>query len=345
MAKREFLMLAHRWKTEPVNGWLASEKLDGFRCFWDGGISRGEMKSDVPYANNAKDERYVTPPIATGTWSRYGNVWHAPQWWLDQLPQLPLDGELWLGRGEGARQRLSEIVKKIVPVDSEWKDVKYMCYDVPSLDTVLADGTISDIHFQKTFKGCVQWAKARANGLLMWPDRNNPFGVRYNILRQRCTGPAVAHVQEAVVDDLDVAHRLKAVLAQSGEGLVLKHPDMTYGCIRSHYCLKVKSYRDDEATVIGYVSGKEGKTGKLLGLFGAMVVEWRGITFELSGFTNEERLTTDSVWCRQNPGQPIPESIEAIHFKRGQRITFTYRECSRDGVPQEAQFQRVRVSE
>jgi ATP-dependent DNA ligase len=41
MAKREFLMLAHKHEGQNILGWLYSEKLDGMRCFWDGGITRG----------------------------------------------------------------------------------------------------------------------------------------------------------------------------------------------------------------------------------------------------------------------------------------------------------------
>jgi hypothetical protein len=61
MAKREFLQLAHKLdaKKHGIGGWLYSEKLDGERCFWDGGVSTGLAKSEIPWANTNKDERYV----------------------------------------------------------------------------------------------------------------------------------------------------------------------------------------------------------------------------------------------------------------------------------------------
>ena len=132
MAKREFLMLAHTYKPKKygVGGWFLSEKLDGMRAYWDGGISRGILKSDVPWANTAKDERYIEPPIATGLWSRYGNVIHAPDWWLDKLPAIPLDGELYIPE---ARQRLMSIVKDTTP-GTGWQDVKYYVFDMPAYD-------------------------------------------------------------------------------------------------------------------------------------------------------------------------------------------------------------------
>ena len=100
MPKREFCQLAHDYVSGKytVAGQFYSEKLDGQRAIWDGGVSRGIPKAQVPYANNDRDGRYVNPPIATGLWTRYGNVVHAPDWILDQLPALPLDLELYAGR-------------------------------------------------------------------------------------------------------------------------------------------------------------------------------------------------------------------------------------------------------
>src|ERR1039458_2949195 len=69
-------MLVSTWTSENPKGWLLSEKLDGDRALWDGGKLT----------------------------SRLGNVFPAPLWFLDRLPQgLPLDGELWAGRGNYSR--------------------------------------------------------------------------------------------------------------------------------------------------------------------------------------------------------------------------------------------------
>ena len=59
--------------TPPVKGWLASEKLDGIRCIWTG-------------------EHLLT---------RQGKKFNfVPEWFMKFLPEgLPLDGELWCGRG------------------------------------------------------------------------------------------------------------------------------------------------------------------------------------------------------------------------------------------------------
>ena len=47
MSRREFLMLAHKFnpKKHRIGGWYMSEKLDGMRCWWDSGVTRGILKS------------------------------------------------------------------------------------------------------------------------------------------------------------------------------------------------------------------------------------------------------------------------------------------------------------
>src|SRR3954451_12382497 len=115
MAKPEFLMLAHPHNESKHGfcGYYASEKLDGIRAFWDGGITRGLYCTQVPWANTTKDARYRMPPKATGFWSRYGKAIQAPDWFLDQMPKLPLDGEF--HAGPKGWQILSSIIKDLVP--------------------------------------------------------------------------------------------------------------------------------------------------------------------------------------------------------------------------------------
>jgi DNA ligase-1 len=43
--------------------------------------------------------------------------------------RTPLDGELWLGRGRF--DELSGIVRKTVPRDAEWRQVRYMVFELP----------------------------------------------------------------------------------------------------------------------------------------------------------------------------------------------------------------------
>jgi len=135
--KQEYLMLAHTYKPAKHNigGWFISEKLDDTRAFWDGGVSRGLPASEVPYANCVKDDRLLELPISTGLWSRSGKVIYAPNDWLDCMPNCPLDGELFLGRGNF--QALRRIVAEHNPSPA-WNDVRFMAFDSPLWDTFVA---------------------------------------------------------------------------------------------------------------------------------------------------------------------------------------------------------------
>ena len=139
---REYLQLAHVYKPDKhgIGGWYASEKLDGMRAYWDGGISRGKLTSQVPYANTAKDFKRLTPPVASGLWSRYGKVIHAPDWFLDKLPEnLPLDGELYMGVG-----RFQDLISCVKRYKADWEEVQYIVFDSPSDYYMFSPGKINN---------------------------------------------------------------------------------------------------------------------------------------------------------------------------------------------------------
>lgn len=65
------LQLLTDYRGQLIDGWLVSEKLDGWRIFWDG----------------------------SQLWTREGNLLNPPDWFVAGLPETPLDGELFAGRG------------------------------------------------------------------------------------------------------------------------------------------------------------------------------------------------------------------------------------------------------
>ena len=60
----------------------------------------------------------------------------APEWFKDAMPDLHLDGELFAGR---EFFQYMGTVRKKVPVDEEWKKIKYMVYDMPEEDNVFGE--------------------------------------------------------------------------------------------------------------------------------------------------------------------------------------------------------------
>lgn len=78
-----------------------SEKLDGVRCYWSG----------------------------AALYSRNGVKINAPQEWVDNLPKIALDGELWTGRDDFHKAVTITIHRPHGMED--WKDVKFMIFDAP----------------------------------------------------------------------------------------------------------------------------------------------------------------------------------------------------------------------
>ena len=350
MAKQHFLMLAHKYEKQPyIGGYFVSEKLDGMRCFWDGGVTHGFKKSMVPWANTEKDKK---EEICTGLWSRYGNVIHAPQWFTDGLPNCPLDGELWTGRGEGKRQVLMSIVKKKVPDSVAWRKVSYPIFGSPSPQEVFKDRHVKLTNFDKWFEGCHKFFND-LGGVGFEPKQ---FWLIYKILEQclpehgehvYCLGqkklPTDRLAAIAMIDEL-----LTEVCDNHGEGLMLRKPESIWIPERVHQLLKVKKLQDAEGTVIGYTTGRETDKGsRLLGKMGALILRLdSGIRLELSGFTDEERclisygVSDARDWAELNPEKECPDWIEALYFPRGDKVTFRYQDKSRDGVPQSARYWR-----
>ena len=79
--------------------------------------------------------------MATGLWSRYGNPIMAPDWFLNQLPCVPLDGELWAGRGNF--QLCRSICGGDEP-DPRFKQIKYAVYSCPPITAVFGTGEIKN---------------------------------------------------------------------------------------------------------------------------------------------------------------------------------------------------------
>jgi len=251
-----FVQLAQTYIGQNITGWLCSEKLDGMRAIWDGGITRGQSSAQIPWANSLKSVRE-----STGLWSRYGIPIPAPDWWIEKLPKVPLDGELYLGRGRF--QELMSTVKAYVS-DRDWADVKYHVFDAPW-------------EFFEPRK--LQWGYMDVG--------NSRRASRFHETLTRISdysNEIVVGVEHRIIEDLE--KELDLVLDAGGEGLMLRNPNAIWVPKRSKNVLKVKGFFDDEATVIGINIGK----GKYLGMMGSLSVRWGSTEFEVGGgFTDAER--------------------------------------------------------
>ena len=224
------LMLAQNWQPSlsPAD-FLVSEKLDGVRAYWDGQVLR----------------------------FRSGRLIAAPAWFIAALPKTPLDGELWMGRG--SFDRVSGATRKAVPVDGEWRKVRYMVFDTPG-----ASGSFAE-RVQRMA------ALVAAAGVL-WLQ---------------------AVGQQRVADYPALQALLKKTASEGGEGLVLHRADALWNPGRSDAVRKLKLQPDEEARVVALIPGK----GRHVGRMGALMLEMAdGKRFALgTGFTDAQRADPPAV--------------------------------------------------
>jgi DNA ligase-1 len=361
MSRREFLQLAKKFrpgKDSPAGMWV-SEKLDGCRVFWDGGISRGLPTFEVPWANviNPKTgmPKDKVKPYSTGLWSRYGNPIMAPDWWLNRLPSMFLDGELYAGRG--SFQTLRSIVSRDEPEEDRWRDVVFAAFGSPSISKVFQSGEIKNTQFhlhlhEQRIKNFMQ--ERRELGLLedfTVLEGYVTFEDEINLLQNALVGGETCYLHQHTIlpDNKSEAERqlerlLDVVMNSGGEGVMLRKPNSIWVPKRSSNLLKLKPFNDDQAKIVGFVSGRETDKGsKLRGLIGAVVTDYNGKKLELSGFTDSEReFATEYMreFAYNNPGVMMPTNFQGKHFKVGDTIEFRYRELSDEGIPKEARYSR-----
>ena len=209
--------------------------------------------------------------------SRLGNIYHAPEYFTAGLPDHALDGELWIGRGQ-FQETVSVVRRK--NGGENWKRVKYLVFDAPVL------GSLQFEHRHKHLLGVEQAAS---------------YVTR--VAQDLCKG--LDHLRE----------ELARVEALGGEGLMLREPGSSYVAGRSTTLLKVKSFFDSEATVIGHTKGK----GRHKGTVGALEVRWGdGTEFKVgTGLSDAQRKAPPEV---------------------GSVVSFRYQELTKAGVPRFPSF-------
>jgi DNA ligase-1 len=218
------LMLAKPYRSDiELSHYWVSEKLDGVRAYWDGA-------------------QFI---------SRQGNRFSAPKWFTADFPQIPLDGELWMGRNRFAE--LSGAVRRHNPDHQQWQNIRFMVFDLPSE------------------RGNFDHRLAALSAMI---DKLN-------------TANIVLIKQYKIHDEAELMHELDQVITNGGEGLMLHLGSASYRSIRSDDLLKLKRFDDAEAIVVAHIEGK----GKFTNMLGALVVKTpEGREFKIgSGLSDLQR--------------------------------------------------------
>jgi len=213
----------------PLQDYWVSEKYDGVRGFWDGRTLR----------------------------TRGGETVQAPAWFTAGWPEVPMDGELWAGRGRFSHAQST--TRQQQPGDVAWRQMRFMVFDLPG-----DKGTF---------------------------DQRLPA---LNALVESLGQPWVQAVpQRRVANDAALQALLHRTVRAGGEGLMLHRGASLYRAGRSDDLIKVKTHEDTEARVVAHLPGK----GRHAGRLGALLVETpSGQRFRLgAGFSDADRESPPPV--------------------------------------------------
>jgi DNA ligase-1 len=255
-------------KTDPT-GWWMSEKLDGMRALWDG---EGTL------------------------FSRAGNAIHAPKSASDTLPRgVPLDGELWLGRGRF--QECMSVVRSHREIDEEWRDIRYLVFDSPGPEV-----------FEARARRARDALEGSGTGFAAWHEHTACSGAQH------------------------VSAFLKDVEDAMGEGAMLRHPTAPYRGGRSSELQKVKSRMDGEAIVVGHEPGGGKNVGRLGALVceGRPPEDATAGEGASSGGGGRRRQRTTK---RFKVGTGFTEEEREHPPPIGSVVTYRYFELTKSGVP------------
>lgn len=229
------VLLAQEYKNNiDPSGYIASEKYDGIRAIWTG--------------------KYLK--------SRTNKIIHAPKWFTDKLPKNhALDGELFINRG--AFERTTSIVAKKEPVNTEWRNIKFMIFDVPDI--------------KEPFNKRIE----QIENIVAKINRNAVKATKHYLLKNR------NHMKEIYND----------IVSKGGEGIMLRKATSMYEQKRSKDLLKVKPKYDAEAEILNMIEGK-GKDKNSLGALKVKLLKNETKEFKIgTGFTKQLR---NNIWKNKN---------------------------------------------
>jgi len=224
--------LAQKYNPERHNicngEWAWSLKLDGVRAYWD------VVKNKLLSRNN---KEFVIPDFL---------------YRILRAINLPLDGELFAGKGEFLTA-ISTVRKTKEMNPEEWKqNITFQIFDLI--------------------------------------DTGHDFAERMNILRSKISKDHdfIQIVPQTIIENgFDLFGLLDEVCVNGEEGLMLKKTTEMYEHRRSPYLLKMKQFHDTEVKITAFLPGK----GKHKGVLGAItVVDKDGNSCNVgSGFSDAQR--------------------------------------------------------
>ena len=246
-------------------------------------------------------------------YSRTGQIYHAPKWFTDSMPRsIGLDGEFF-----GGNHKFAETSGTVRRKDSgpEWKNISFMAFDLISSDS----DTLPYSERYELVKGLVQEAHKRKSSWIKLVT------------------------QIPITSTSQLYQFYQKVLESGGEGIVIRNPKAHYEHKRSKNLIKFKPIHDQEAVVTGFVEGR----GKYKGVLGAFQVEMLDYEtkqplrkyFNLSGQMSNEFRSQYKFDHGQIQHYPKKSTI---YPTLGSVVTYEYMSFTKDGLPRQPIFLRLR---
>ena len=216
--------------------------------------------------------------------TRNGNTIKLPDHLKNTLPNTPLDGELWLGRQ--TFDKINALIHTRTTISQQWLGVQYKVFDLP--------------------KHAGEFNERLWTLQAMYAESPNTFWSPVE--------------QFKVENQTQLEQHLLDIEKLGGEGLMLHKGSSLYAGTRTNDLLKLKSFQDAEAVVIGHTAGK----GKYTGMVGALIVKTEGgVTFNIgTGLSDADRATPPTI---------------------GSVITYKYFGLTQKGTPRFASYLRTRT--
>jgi hypothetical protein len=326
MKQRELVQLAHDFDTNrlPSYGPVAlSIKLDGGLGFWDGGCTIGKHASEIPWASTRPEARPEWQ-ISTGLWTRYGHIISAPEWFTSRLPTgLMMVGELYMGK-RMLQKTLSLIRTKGSERADEWKKIRFMAFDCPSvvnfsIEAPMAHKIFKDRMGTNPLAG-VRPLLAGANPRtpLKFIEAYETLTLRHAMMNDPAGSAAPFQVNPQVFTqisptiDAEIAEFAAKAEANGEEGIMIR-TDEPWIPYRAYRVMKLKVAQEEVVTVVGTYEAKDG----MVGLIGGMTC-----------------LTDDGITVRVGGGIGLGER-DSFRASTPKKIRIRYKYRSDENVPVE----------
>lgn len=327
-----------------VDGWFASEKLDGIRVFWDGGSTLGLPIKKVPWLSDEwrRLHREHLDKESVGLWTRYLNPVFVPATAVRDLPTgVMLDMEIWCGRQ--MFHQTSSLVRRFEVSLKEWEEssIGMWVHDLIPASVFFGDrkgqrNSVMQYDYGEWYRNQLKLSYAN------FAKHDMVFSRRLQALKAiDFDGKFVKLLDQTKVKSYSEAQILFSTIKQGrGEGLMLQNPNSLWIPKRVESLVKLKASFTLTGQVVGWTKGQ----GKHSDKMGALIIqplanmdipEAQRVTKNFSVGTGFDDLERALALTFEDPPTQYPRN-----YPIGCQVEIGYLDVTEDKCPREPRFLR-----